>query len=147
MPVSLPPISKGAVSVLISVCGQFEGSAVQFRRYRCLCQSGTCQHPYIGSVKSVSASSTDQLTGTKLYLIYRSSEYSYLFRDAKNSTAYSTLRSGPWMVEVKDHIESTIAGSSVKYRHNISHDGSMAALLGFLQIDQMVWPGKHILER
>lgn len=103
--------------------------------------------PYIGSVNSVSACPTDQMPGTKLYLIYRASEYSYLFRDAKNSTAYSTLRSGPWMVEVKDHIESRIAGSSVKYRHNIAHDGSMAALLGFLQIDQMVWPGKHILER
>lgn len=45
------------------------------------------------------------------------------------------------MLEVKDHIESRIAGHSVKYRHNIAHDGSMAPLLGFLQIDQMVWPG------
>ena len=71
-------------------------------------------------------------------------EYSYQFRDADNSTAYSALRSGPWMLEVKDHIESRIAGSPVKYRHNIAHDGSMAPLLGFLQIDQMVWPGTPI---
>lgn len=69
-------------------------------------------------------------------------EYSYQFRDAENSTAYSALRSGPWMLEVKDHIESRIAGGPVKYRHNIAHDGSLAPLLGFLQIDQMVWPGE-----
>jgi hypothetical protein len=103
--------------------------------------------PYIGSVNLVSACFTDQMLCTKIYPRYRAPEYSYLFRDAENSTAYSTLRSGPWMLEVKDHIESRIAGSSVKYRHNIAHDGSMAALLGFLQIDQMVWPGKHILQR
>jgi acid phosphatase len=46
------------------------------------------------------------------------------------------------MLEVKDHIESRIAGGPVKYRHNIAHDGSLAPLLGFLQIDQMVWPGE-----
>lgn len=29
----------------------------------------------------------------------------------------------------------------VKYRHNIAHDGSMAPLLGALQVEEMVWPG------
>jgi hypothetical protein len=45
------------------------------------------------------------------------------------------------MLEVIDHMQSRIAGSPIKYRHNIAHDGSMAPLLGFLQIDAMVWPG------
>ncbi|KAG5727880.1 hypothetical protein E4T56_gene14380, partial [Termitomyces sp. T112] len=31
--------------------------------------------------------------------------------------------------------------SQIKYFHNIAHDGSLAPLLGFLQISQMVWPG------
>jgi len=31
--------------------------------------------------------------------------------------------------------------SQLKYFHNIAHDGSMSPLLGFLQVDEMVWPG------
>lgn len=29
----------------------------------------------------------------------------------------------------------------MKYRHNIAHDGSVAPLLGALQVGEMVWPG------
>ncbi|KAL1741155.1 histidine phosphatase superfamily [Schizophyllum fasciatum] len=69
-------------------------------------------------------------------------EYSYIYRDAANSTLYSALRYGAWMLELKAHLEDAITGkSAVKYYHNIAHDGSVSALLGFLQISNMVWPG------
>ena len=31
--------------------------------------------------------------------------------------------------------------SAVVYRHNIAHDGSVAAVLSILQVEVMVWPG------
>lgn len=31
--------------------------------------------------------------------------------------------------------------STVVYRHNIAHDGSMSRILSILQVDVMVWPG------
>lgn len=31
--------------------------------------------------------------------------------------------------------------SSVIYRHNVAHDGSISRLLSMLQLDVMVWPG------
>lgn len=69
-------------------------------------------------------------------------EYSFYFRDAVNSTAYSALHFGAWFVELKARLEGKIHGSNrLKYYHNIGHDGSMAPLMGFLQIDKMVWPG------
>ncbi|TFK36310.1 phosphoglycerate mutase-like protein [Crucibulum laeve] len=76
--------------------------------------------------------------------VYRlgSYEYSYLYRDAPLSTTYSVLKYGAWMLELKAHIQAHIDGTSeVKYLHNIAHDGSISPLLGFLQIEQMVWPG------
>jgi acid phosphatase len=69
-------------------------------------------------------------------------EYSYLFRDAPDSTTYSALRYGAFILELKAHLQDKMQGQSkLKYRHNIGHDGSIAPLLGFLQIDVMVWPG------
>uniref|UniRef100_A0A8H7XU81 Acid phosphatase n=1 Tax=Psilocybe cubensis TaxID=181762 RepID=A0A8H7XU81_PSICU len=63
-------------------------------------------------------------------------EYSYRFRDAPASAEYSSLRYGAWVLELKSHLQNNINGTS-----NVAHDGSVSALLGFLQIDQMVWPG------
>ncbi|KAK0186483.1 phosphoglycerate mutase-like protein [Armillaria mellea] len=63
-------------------------------------------------------------------------EYSYMFRDSLNSTKFSTLTYGAWLLELKDHLQTAMGGSTT-----IAHDGSMAALLGFLQVAEMVWPG------
>ncbi|KAJ7597581.1 histidine phosphatase [Mycena floridula] len=69
-------------------------------------------------------------------------EYSYYFRDAPDSALYSALDYGAWILELKGHLEDVVSGKSkVKYFHNIAHDGSISPLLGFLQIEQMVWPG------
>ncbi|KAI5827055.1 phosphoglycerate mutase-like protein [Schizophyllum commune Tattone D] len=63
-------------------------------------------------------------------------EYSYLYRDAANSTLYSALKYGAWVLELRAHLEGAITGEST-----VAHDGSISALLGFLQISKMVWPG------
>ncbi|KDR79193.1 hypothetical protein GALMADRAFT_243093 [Galerina marginata CBS 339.88] len=69
-------------------------------------------------------------------------EYSYQFRDAPQSAQYAALRYGVWVSELKAHLQAKVDGTSkVKYFHNVAHDGSMSPLLGFLQVDQMVWPG------
>ncbi|KXS09667.1 phosphoglycerate mutase-like protein [Gonapodya prolifera JEL478] len=69
-------------------------------------------------------------------------EYSYIFRDAPNSLEYVRTKYGLFFVELVSHIRAAIAKSSpIKYRHNVAHDGSISPLLGFLQVDQMVWPG------
>ncbi|KAK0199777.1 phosphoglycerate mutase-like protein [Desarmillaria ectypa] len=78
-------------------------------------------------------------------------EYSYMFRDSLNSTNFSTLNYGAWLLELKDHLQTVMDGSNgaslssfflyTKYFHNVAHDGSMASLLGFLQVAEMVWPG------
>lgn len=76
--------------------------------------------------------------------VYRlgSWEYSYLFRDAPDSAAYSALRYGAYALELKSHLTDVMHGKSrLKYIHNVAHDGSVAPLLGLLQIDVMVWPG------
>ncbi|KAF8960693.1 histidine phosphatase [Flammula alnicola] len=69
-------------------------------------------------------------------------EYSYQFRDAPASAQYSALSYGAWVLELKAHLQANVDGTSkLKYFHNVAHDGSMSPLLGFLQVDQMVWPG------
>ncbi|KAJ7168220.1 phosphoglycerate mutase-like protein [Mycena crocata] len=69
-------------------------------------------------------------------------EYSYYFRDASNSAQYAALHYGAWFLELKGHLEAVVAGQSkIKYIHNVAHDGSVSSVLGFLQIDNMVWPG------
>lgn len=60
----------------------------------------------------------------------------------------------PWLRELQGHLASSIDGSSrIKYLHkcvgsvahvltcSFAHDGSIAALLGVLQIHKPVWPG------
>ncbi|KAF9061120.1 histidine phosphatase [Rhodocollybia butyracea] len=69
-------------------------------------------------------------------------EYSYYYRDAPESTLYSSLHYGAWVLELVGHLQEQLQGTSkVKYFHNVAHDGSMAPLLGILQISEMVWPG------
>ncbi|KAF8154514.1 histidine phosphatase [Crassisporium funariophilum] len=69
-------------------------------------------------------------------------EYSYQFRDAPASAQYAALRYGAWVLELRAHLEGKVDGTSkIKYFHNVAHDGSISALLGFLQISDMVWPG------
>ncbi|KXN85635.1 Lysophosphatidic acid phosphatase type 6 [Leucoagaricus sp. SymC.cos] len=69
-------------------------------------------------------------------------EYSYIFRDAPDSTAYSALHYGAYALELKSHLTDVMQGKSkLRYFHNVAHDGSISPLLGLLQIDVMVWPG------
>lgn len=69
-------------------------------------------------------------------------EYSYMYRDAPDSTAYSALHYGAWVRELVNRLENKMDGSNeLKYVHNIAHDGSLSSLLGILQIAEMVWPG------
>lgn len=69
-------------------------------------------------------------------------EYSYIYRDAPESLAASTASYGVWMAELASSIRASISGSSsIIYRHNVAHDGSMSRLLSILQIEKMVWPG------
>lgn len=69
--------------------------------------------------------------------------YDYRFRSAPASVKYATLRHTAWILELRSHLQRKMDGTdaSMLYRHNVAHDGSMSALLGLLQIDQMVWPG------
>ncbi|KAG6856864.1 hypothetical protein H0H87_012681 [Tephrocybe sp. NHM501043] len=69
-------------------------------------------------------------------------EYSWQYRDAPESAQYAALKYGAWVLELQGHLQDRISGkSSMKYFHNIAHDGSVSPLLGFLQISKMVWPG------
>ena len=69
-------------------------------------------------------------------------EYSYVYRDAKESLAASTASFGIWMAELASNIRASMNGSSgILYRHNIAHDGSIARLLSILQVERMMWPG------
>ncbi|KAE8450855.1 hypothetical protein EG329_005768 [Mollisiaceae sp. DMI_Dod_QoI] len=69
-------------------------------------------------------------------------EYSFIYRDDYRSLAASATSYGVWVGELTTHLRASIAGnSSVIYRHNVAHDGSMSRLLSVLQVDVMVWPG------
>jgi len=69
-------------------------------------------------------------------------EYAYLWRGSKRSLAYSSLKFGVFLNELIGHIRAIVDGDeSVKYRHNVAHDGSISMFLSALQVDEMVWPG------
>ena len=52
------------------------------------------------------------------------------------------MKFGVFLNELNGHIKAIIDGDeSVKYRHNVAHDGSMSMFLSVLQVDEMVWPG------
>ncbi|USW58399.1 Putative histidine phosphatase superfamily [Septoria linicola] len=69
-------------------------------------------------------------------------EYSFIYRDAPQSLAVSVGSYGVWVAELAANLRSAMKGKgSVKYRHNVAHDGSISRLLSILQIEKMVWPG------
>jgi acid phosphatase len=69
-------------------------------------------------------------------------EYSFIYRVAPESLLYSTERYGVYVAELVQNIRDRISGAStIKYKHNIAHDGSVSPLLSILQVDEMVWPG------
>ncbi|KAK6523955.1 hypothetical protein TWF281_001912 [Arthrobotrys megalospora] len=69
-------------------------------------------------------------------------EYSYIYRDSPRSLEAATGSFGVWVAELACNIRSMVSGrSTIKYRHNIAHDGSISRLLSILQLDVMVWPG------
>jgi hypothetical protein len=69
-------------------------------------------------------------------------EYSFIYRDSPFSLQAAAASYGVFMAELVQNMRSALAGQSpVLYRHNVAHDGSLARLLSFLQIEQMVWVG------
>lgn len=70
-------------------------------------------------------------------------EYNYLYRTAGPQTLEYARRSyGIWVAELADHLRTAQHGnSSVIYRHDVAHDGSISRLLALLQIQEMIWPG------
>jgi hypothetical protein len=88
--------------------------------------------------------STTCVTQTETDEVYRlgNYEYSYIYRDDPRSLAASATSYGVWIGELTTHIRDFVDGkSSVIYRHNVAHDGSISRLLSILQLDVMVWPG------
>lgn len=70
-------------------------------------------------------------------------EYSYTYRDAGQQTLDAAVATyGIYIAELAQNLRDAVAGNeTVKYRHNVAHDGSVSRLLSILQIDTMVWPG------
>ncbi|KAG7842914.1 hypothetical protein KL942_000010 [Ogataea angusta] len=69
-------------------------------------------------------------------------EYNYKYRIHENSTLYAATSYGAYFNELKHRLlEKTTGATSLKYSHNVAHDGSIARILGFLQIDYLRWPG------
>jgi acid phosphatase len=69
-------------------------------------------------------------------------EYSFLYRDSPLSLQAAAASYGVFMAEVAENMRAVLAGrDSVVYRHNVAHDGSLARLLSFLQVETMVWVG------
>ena len=54
------------------------------------------------------------MTVTQADEVYRLGnwEYSYIYRDAANSTLYSALKYGAWVLELRAHLEGAITGES-----------------------------------
>ena len=69
-------------------------------------------------------------------------EYSFIYRDAPQSLNHSVAGFGIWVAELAQNLRDAVSGSSsVLYKHNVAHDGSISNLLSILQVDVMVWPG------
>ncbi|CAK7221040.1 hypothetical protein SBRCBS47491_004391 [Sporothrix bragantina] len=73
-------------------------------------------------------------------------EYSRMYRDDARSLAASVGAWGVWVAQLAGHLRVAREASrtdkkSIKYRHNVAHDGSLSRLLSILQADEMVWPG------
>lgn len=77
-------------------------------------------------------------------------EYSYIYRDSSQSLQASTASYGIWIAELSQNLRHAMGdgasstnatAQSVRYRHNVAHDGSISRLLSILQLEKMVWPG------
>jgi hypothetical protein len=69
-------------------------------------------------------------------------EYSFIYRDSPQSLQAAVGSYGVWFAELAQNIRDVVSGSSsVIYRHNVAHDGSVSRILSILQIEQMVWVG------
>jgi acid phosphatase len=70
-------------------------------------------------------------------------EYSRLYRDEPSALPASAASMGVWFAELASHLRAVRDGTTgaVRWRHNIAHDGSLSRVLGFLQVENMVWPG------
>ncbi|KAI9638212.1 phosphoglycerate mutase-like protein [Dioszegia hungarica] len=75
--------------------------------------------------------------------IYRLGNWESLhrYRGSPQSLLLSVLKMGDWITELRHNLEAAVRGEPMLYRHNFAHDGSIAALLGILQIDRPEWPG------
>jgi len=72
-------------------------------------------------------------------------EYSHVYRDAPESLGASAAGMGVWLAEVAQHCKDVVVGKGeLRYMHNVAHDGSIARVLGALQVESMVWPGLGI---
>ena len=89
--------------------------------------------------------STTCVTQAEAEEVYRFGnwEYSRLYRDEQASLAASAASMGVWFAELASHLRAVKDGSSdsVRWRHNVAHDGSVSRVLSVLQADTMVWPG------
>ncbi|KAL9616048.1 MAG: hypothetical protein Q9160_009049 [Pyrenula sp. 1 TL-2023] len=69
-------------------------------------------------------------------------EYAFTYRAAPLSLSYSVARYGVFIAELAANLRAAATGNStVRYRHNVAHDGSISPLLSILQLEDMVWPG------
>ncbi|KAF1958994.1 histidine acid phosphatase-like protein [Byssothecium circinans] len=69
-------------------------------------------------------------------------EYSFIYRDSPESLQAAVGSYGVFLAELTQNIRDRVSNkSSVIYRHNVAHDGSLSRLLSILQIDVMVWVG------
>ncbi|KAK9465795.1 histidine phosphatase superfamily [Lipomyces arxii] len=90
------------------------------------------------------SNSTDCISMTDAEQVFRLGdyEYNYIFRQATNSTLYSAMHYGAFIAELMARMKGKVAGTeSAIYVHNVGHDGSVAPLLGALQINYLRWPG------
>ena len=100
-----------------------------------------CHSKPLPSNKNDTSSSISQQQADTVYRLGQY-EYSFIYRDSPQSLQASTASYGVFMAELASNIRSSVSGhSTVIYRHNVAHDGSISRLLSILQIEQMVWPG------
>jgi acid phosphatase len=73
-------------------------------------------------------------------------EYDYNFRAHPNATEYGKYKYGNFTLELADHLKDAANGErSIKYQHNIAHDGSISGLTAlikdFFGLKEFQWPG------
>jgi len=98
-------------------------------------------YPLPCNVNSTGELCIDQETANSVYRL-GNWEYAYNFRLAQNSTLYSGTHMGAYLNEVKANLEGKVNGTNKDiYRHNVAHDGSVAPVMGALQVSDGFWPG------